>query len=71
MATAIDPEPMTRKQAAAFLGLSTYTLARWAMQGKGPRYSRTGDIRGRALYRSSDLIAWLESRSVDPSHNQR
>lgn len=54
-------EPMSRKQAAAFLGLSPGTLARWAVQRKGPRYSRSGKTRGKVWYSAGDLVAWLEA----------
>ena len=53
---------LTRREAAARLGVTTRTLDRWAMQGRGPAYSRTGGIRGRALYTSATIAEWLESR---------
>lgn len=43
---------MTREHAAAYLGLTTKTLAMWAVQGKGPRPIRVG---GRVFYRQTDL----------------
>jgi len=33
-----------------------------AMQGRGPAYSLTGGIKGRAMYTSATIAEWLESR---------
>jgi len=52
----------TRAEAAARLGVTKQTLAKWASAKVGPSYSRSGDVRGRVLYRESDLQAWLDSR---------
>lgn len=52
----------TRAEAATRLGVTKQTLARWASSKVGPSYSRSGDVRGRVLYRESDLQAWLDSR---------
>jgi predicted DNA-binding transcriptional regulator AlpA len=77
MSTTLAPVERTYSRAAAAerLGLSRATLARWAVQGRGPRYSRTGDVRGKAIYREADLIAWLESRkqqaTAGASHGTR
>ncbi|NQW47070.1 MAG: helix-turn-helix domain-containing protein [Planctomycetes bacterium] len=62
----METQLLSRDQAARMLGLRPKTLARWATkgQGRGPRFSRTGPIRGRCLYSESDLRAWLESRKV-------
>ena len=57
-------ENLRRRQAAAFLNVSESTMAHWAWLGTGPRYSRSGDVRGRVWYRLDDLRSWLESRSV-------
>lgn len=50
---------LTRGEAAEVLRSSKDTLARWAYQGIGPRYVVT---RGKALYRRSDIEAWLATR---------
>ena len=55
----------TRAEAARRLGDGAETLARWSVQGRGPRYSRTGDIRGRVIYREADLQRWLDARSQE------
>jgi len=51
---------LSRRQAAQYLNLHPVTLARWAQAGRGPRYSRTGERKGRTLYQLDDLLAWLE-----------
>jgi predicted DNA-binding transcriptional regulator AlpA len=62
-----EAEVLTRAQAAARLGLSPKTLKRYASEGRGPRYCRTGDVRGRVMYRVSDIAEWLEQRRVERS----
>lgn len=67
-ATAIRP-PLSRRQAAEFLGVSAATLAKWAAARprKGPRYSRSSDHRGHVWYRVEDLEQYLDRRTVEPS----
>ena len=55
-------ETLTRDAAARLLGLKPATLARWATKGRGPRFARTGAVRGRCLYSVVDLQGWLEMR---------
>lgn len=62
LATTPDADVLTRRQAAERLGVTTTTLARWAMQGRGPAYSLTGNRKGRSLYSAASIAAWLESR---------
>ena len=47
---------MDRASAARYLGYKPQTLAKWAMQGKGPRYVRVG---GRIFYFLHDLDAFI------------
>jgi hypothetical protein len=65
MSPALATDLLTRKQAAEYLGLSPVTLARWAIERKGPRYSRSGEHRGRCWYRIEDLDRWLRDRQVE------
>lgn len=67
MSTQVAPiEPTyTRAEAARRLGFSVATLARWSVQKRGPRFSRTGDVRGRVIYRERDLQAWLDARTQE------
>lgn len=52
------PELATRTEVARYTRLSVPTLARWAGEGRGPRFLRAG---GRVLYRRGDVIGWLDS----------
>lgn len=57
-----DQVLLTRKEAAAYLGVTTQTLAIWKCTG---RYSLPVVKVGRlAKYRKSDLDAFIESRTV-------
>lgn len=58
----IDQVLLTRKEAAAYLGVTTQTLAIWKCTG---RYSLPVVKIGRlAKYRKSDLDAFIQSRTV-------
>ena len=59
-------EIYTRAEAARRLGLSEGTLKRYAVEGRGPRYSRTGDVRGKTIYSATDLAEWLAARKTTP-----
>ncbi|WP_423415665.1 helix-turn-helix domain-containing protein [Hyphomicrobium sp. B1] len=50
---------LTPDQAAALIGLSPRTMARFRLSGTGPRYSRVGR---RVRYTRADINAWVESR---------
>jgi hypothetical protein len=67
MNTIAPDKPLSREEAAEYLGLSPITLQCWAAQGAGPTYSRSGEKRGRVWYRRADLDRWIESRSIKPS----
>jgi predicted DNA-binding transcriptional regulator AlpA len=58
----IDPRP-SREQAAAFLNISSSTLADWATRAKGPRYY---DIGASVQYPLSELVEWL-ARQIKPA----
>lgn len=60
-------KPYSRREAASFLGVTTTTMARWAQQGRGPRYARSGDTRGKVWYALADLEAWLEEHKRSAS----
>jgi len=66
MSPTLTTELLTRRQAAEYLGISPVTLARWAIAGRGPRYSRSGEQRGRVWYAAADLEAWIEARKIAP-----
>jgi hypothetical protein len=49
------------KEVEAIYGLNHKTLACWRSQGRGPTYSKEGDL---VLYRRQDLEAYLKTRRV-------
>jgi hypothetical protein len=58
---------LTERAAAAYLGLSADTLARYRLAGTGPRCAKYG--RGKTApvrYRLEDLAAWYEERIYKP-----
>lgn len=63
--TTPEAEVLTRRQAADRLGVTTTTMARWAMQGRGPAYSLTGTRKGRALYSAASIAAWMQERRCE------
>lgn len=52
---------LNREDAAAFLGMSSKTLATWKSKGLGPRAKRVG---GRVFYQLSDLETFRDSFSA-------
>ena len=52
---------LTRKDAAAYLGISRKTLAMWQLDGKGPRSVRVG---GRRFYFKDELDAFIVGEDV-------
>lgn len=58
-AVSIEPELLTRPQAAAFLNLSTTTLRRWYAASTGPRVVKLGTGRAsRVRYPRAELAAF-------------
>lgn len=55
------PDFSTRVELGAYLGIAPQTLARYAVEKKGPRITRLGGTRVR--YSRSDIQAWLEEQS--------
>ncbi|MBO1518247.1 helix-turn-helix domain-containing protein [Oceanisphaera pacifica] len=62
LAAELEANPrLTRKEAAAYLGLAHKTLANWASTGRyGLKYHRCGK---KAIYLKADLDAWLDGQS--------
>jgi len=52
---------LSREEVAGRLKLPVKTLAQWASQGKGPRYSKIGRF---ARYKMSDLIEWENAQAT-------
>lgn len=59
----MDGDILTEKEAAALLRCSPSALLRFRCERRGPPYSKVGKL---VRYTRSDLIAWLESRRVEP-----
>jgi hypothetical protein len=53
-----DEQPMSREEAAKFLGYSIHTMNNLAVLGKGPHYTGTGK---KTFYFKSQLLAWVRS----------
>jgi predicted DNA-binding transcriptional regulator AlpA len=54
----------TPAETAAHLGLSIPTLARWRMEGVGPRYRKLG---GAVRYTRGDIEAYIEASLAEAS----
>ncbi len=57
-----DNEPMTPKQAGAYLKTPVSTLADWRLKGIGPKFARCGGRHVR--YRKKWLDQWLDAQAV-------
>jgi predicted DNA-binding transcriptional regulator AlpA len=69
MMPASDRRLMTRREAAAYLGVSQATLSRWAADRTGPPFIKLhdGEAGGGAVRYPSDLMtAFIESRIKQP-----
>jgi excisionase family DNA binding protein len=51
------PDLLTRSEAAEYLGVSPQTLARWAVEGVGPKITRIG--RKHVRYAKADVLAFV------------
>jgi hypothetical protein len=52
-------EVLTAEETARLLKLATQTLARWRVEGTGPKFVRLGN---RIFYRSADIENFLSTR---------
>ena len=52
------PDLATRRQVAEYTQTSIPTLARWAGEGRGPKFIRLG---GAVRYPRESVLAWLDS----------
>lgn len=55
------PNLATRQQVAEYTQTSVATLARWAMESKGPRFVKIGGPNGAVRYKREAVLAWLDS----------
>jgi predicted DNA-binding transcriptional regulator AlpA len=60
-----QPNMLTPKKAANYLGISEAVLRLWRSEGKGPRFFRAGEKLIR--YRRTDLDFWIEARLSQPT----
>ncbi|MBM7806196.1 hypothetical protein JOD57_002033 [Geodermatophilus bullaregiensis] len=56
------PVFVRRSEAAAFLGLTTGTMANWASAGRGPAFHRVGS---RVLYDLAELVRFVAAGRVE------
>lgn len=64
-----EPEYLTEDEAAEFLrGVTPRTLARWRVEGKGPRYRRHGI---EALYTRADLRVWSDAHAFTSTAEEK
>ncbi|QII05912.1 helix-turn-helix domain-containing protein [Rhodococcoides fascians A25f] len=52
---------LTRDETATRLKIPRKTLAQWASQGRGPRFSKIGRF---ARYKLVDVIAWEDAQAT-------
>ncbi len=59
----IDPEYLTTRQAAEFIGMSAKWLEAARLRGEGPPHSKLPKA---VRYSRSDLVEWMRERRVVP-----
>ena len=57
-----DDTLITRSDLPQYIPVASQTLARWAVEGQGPRFIKVG--RRLVAYRAGDLREWLHNQSV-------
>jgi predicted DNA-binding transcriptional regulator AlpA len=60
-----QPNMLTPKKAATYLGISEAALRLLSSEGRGPRFFRAGEKLIR--YRRADLESWIEARLSQPT----
>lgn len=60
----VKSEWLTRAQAAAYVGLSTQTMANLAISGKGPKMKKTSPRH--VMYHKNDLDEWVLNNGAKP-----
>lgn len=55
------PELSSRRELSEFTGVAVQTLARYAVEGKGPRMTKLG---GAVRYIKADVLAWLAASAA-------
>jgi predicted DNA-binding transcriptional regulator AlpA len=60
-----QPNTLTPRKAASYLGISEAALRLWRSEGRGPRFFRAGEKLIR--YRRADLDFWIDARLSQPA----
>ena len=60
-----QPNTLTPRKAASYLGISEAALRLWRSDGRGPRFFRAGARLIR--YRRADLDLWIEASLSQPT----
>ena len=71
----LDDRLMSTAEVAALVGVGVDTIERWRAAGDGPPWRKFGRTiggsasRARTLprYRRAEVLAWIESKRVDPA----
>lgn len=64
MSAILTREYMTPPETADLCRVEVNTLAVWRIRRFGPKYVKMG---GRVLYERSAVLAWIESRTIEPA----
>lgn len=60
-----DERLLNSTEAAEFLNLKRHTLAKWRVEGKGPRYIKMGEGKtSPIMYTRAALTQWLDDHTV-------
>lgn len=63
----LPPARLRVPEAAKYLELSTSTLDKMRVEGRGPRYLKIG---GRVFYRLTDLDAYIEAAVIETTDSR-
>jgi predicted DNA-binding transcriptional regulator AlpA len=62
---------LTATKAAGLLGVKPQTLARWRMDGRGPRFIRLGSTpKSRTAYTPAEIERWLDSHTATSTSDE-
>ena len=62
------PKLLIPAQAAALLGTSVRSLARWRSRGEGPAWIRLPGTNGCVRYEESAIVAWIVKQREQPGN---
>ena len=62
--SALNPDLLTKEEAAALLGIIPNTLEIWRTKGKGPEFVKLGETKSAPIrYQRPKIFEWLEQQS--------